>query len=72
MAIDKDLLDRLLEGREPSELFARGGLLDDLKKALSERRPRPPSWTRTWARDTARRRRPAGRTVATGPRPGRC
>ena len=37
MAIDKDLLDRLLEGNEPSELFARGGLLDDLKKALSER-----------------------------------
>ncbi len=38
MAIDKDLLDRLLEGRDPSELFARDGLLDDLKKALSERR----------------------------------
>ena len=37
MAIDKDLLDRLLEGRDPSELFARDGLLDDLKKALSER-----------------------------------
>jgi putative transposase len=37
MAIDKDLLDRLLEGRAPSELFARDGLLDDLKKALSER-----------------------------------
>lgn len=36
MAIDKDLLDRLLEGRDPSELFARDGLLDDLKKALSE------------------------------------
>lgn len=37
MAIDKDLLDQLLEGRDPSELFARNGLLDDLKKALSER-----------------------------------
>ncbi len=37
MAIDKDLLDWLLEGRDPSELFARDGLLDDLKKALSER-----------------------------------
>ena len=37
MAIDKDVLDRLLEGREPSEVFARDGLLDDLKKALCER-----------------------------------
>ena len=26
-----------MEGRDPSELFARHGLLDDLKKALSER-----------------------------------
>lgn len=30
-------MDRLLEGRDRSELFARDGLLDDLKKALSER-----------------------------------
>lgn len=37
MAIDKDVLDRLLEGRDPSEVFSRDGLLDDLKKALSER-----------------------------------
>jgi putative transposase len=37
MAIDEDVLDRLLEGRDPSEVFARDGLLDDLKKALSER-----------------------------------
>ena len=37
MAIDKDVLDRLLEDRDPSEVFARDGLLDDLKKALSER-----------------------------------
>ena len=37
MAIDRDILDRLLEGRDPSELFARDGLLDDLRKALSER-----------------------------------
>jgi putative transposase len=36
-AIDKDVLDRLLEGRDPKELFAKDGLLDDLKKALSER-----------------------------------
>ena len=43
MAIDKDVLDRLLEGRDPSEVFARDGLLDDLKKALSERMATPSS-----------------------------
>ena len=37
MAIDKELLDQLLAGRDPQELFARDGLLYDLKKALSER-----------------------------------
>ena len=37
MAIEKELLDRLLAGRDPKELFAKNGLLDDLKKALSER-----------------------------------
>ncbi|GBR25593.1 IS256 family transposase [Komagataeibacter nataicola] len=40
MAIDKDVLDQLLAGRDPRELFASGGLLDELKKALSERRNR--------------------------------
>ncbi len=37
MAIEKELLDQLLAGRDPNEIFARDGLLDDLKKALSER-----------------------------------
>lgn len=37
MAIDKDVLDRLLADRDPQELFAKDGLLDELKKALSER-----------------------------------
>lgn len=37
MAIDKDVLDQLLAGRDPGELFAKDGLLDELKKALSER-----------------------------------
>jgi putative transposase len=37
MAIDKEVLDQLLEGRDPKELFAKDGLLDELKKALSER-----------------------------------
>ena len=36
-AIDKTSLDHLLAGREPQELFARGGLIDDLKEAFSER-----------------------------------
>jgi putative transposase len=35
--MDKALLDQLLAGREPQDLFAKGGLIDDLKKALSER-----------------------------------
>lgn len=37
MAIDNELLDQLLSGRDPQELFAKDGLLDELKKALSER-----------------------------------
>ncbi len=37
MAIERELLDQLLAGRDPNEVFARDGLLDDLKKALSER-----------------------------------
>lgn len=37
MAIEKELLDGLLAGRDPNEVFAKDGLVDDLKKALSER-----------------------------------
>jgi putative transposase len=37
MAIEKELLDQLLAGRDPDQVFATDGLLDDLKKALSER-----------------------------------
>src|SRR3546814_21081330 len=37
MAIDKEVLDQLLAGRAPQELFAKDGLIDELKKALSER-----------------------------------
>lgn len=37
MAIDKDVLDQLLVGRDSQELFAKDGLIDELKKALSER-----------------------------------
>jgi hypothetical protein len=35
MAIDKELLDQLLAGRDPKELFSRDGLLDELKKAMT-------------------------------------
>lgn len=37
MAIEKELLDQLLAGRDVNEVFSREGLLDELKKALSER-----------------------------------
>lgn len=35
--IPKELLDQLLSGRDPSQVFESDGLLDDLKKALAER-----------------------------------
>jgi putative transposase len=37
MAIGKDMLDQLLAGHKPQDLFAKDGLLDELKMALSER-----------------------------------
>src|SRR6476659_4238127 len=37
MAIDKELLDQLLDGRDPKDVFNKDGLVDELKKALSER-----------------------------------
>lgn len=37
MAIKKDILDQLLSGRDPKDVFAKDGLLDDLKKSLAER-----------------------------------
>ena len=37
MPIDKDVLDHLLAGRDPKAVFDKGGLIDELKKALSER-----------------------------------
>ena len=30
-------LDQLLEGRDPQAVFSKGGLFDELKKALAER-----------------------------------
>ena len=37
MAIEKEVLDQLLAGHDPQDMFGRGGLVDELKKALSER-----------------------------------
>ena len=37
MAIEKDVLDELLAGRDPKDVFGKDGLIDELKKALSER-----------------------------------
>ena len=37
MAIEKDLLDQLLAGRDPKDVFNKDGPVDELKKALSER-----------------------------------
>ena len=37
MAIEKALLDQLMAGRDPQDLFSKDGLVDELKKALSER-----------------------------------
>lgn len=37
MAIEKDVLDKLLAGHDPKDVFAKDGLVDELKKALSER-----------------------------------
>ncbi|WP_323777665.1 hypothetical protein [Leisingera sp.] len=37
MCIDKDLLDRLMEGRSACDLFGKEGILAELTKALAER-----------------------------------
>ena len=37
MNIDKDILDRLMEGRAPGDLFGKTGILAELTKALAER-----------------------------------
>lgn len=37
MAIEKDVLDQLLAGRDAKDVFGKDGLVDELKKALSER-----------------------------------
>ena len=37
MSINKDLLDQLMEGRKPGDLFGKDGILQELTKALAER-----------------------------------
>jgi putative transposase len=36
-AIADEVLDKLLEGRDPATVFETGGLVDELKKRLAER-----------------------------------
>lgn len=36
MSIDKDISDRLMEGRSPGDLFGRAGILAEPTKALAE------------------------------------
>ncbi len=36
MAIRRDTLDQLLDGRDPKEVSNKDGLFDELKKALAE------------------------------------
>ncbi len=38
--IDKDLPDRLMEGRSPGNVFGKTGILSELTKALAERKRR--------------------------------
>jgi putative transposase len=35
MAIKKDALDQLLEGRDPQPVFSKDGLVDERKKTLA-------------------------------------
>jgi Transposase and inactivated derivatives len=37
MSIDKDILDQLMDGRSPGDLFGKDGVLAELTKALAER-----------------------------------
>jgi hypothetical protein len=37
MSINKDLLDQLMESRNPGDLFGKGGIIQELTKALAER-----------------------------------
>ena len=37
MSIDKDLLEQLMEGRKPGDLFGKDGIVQELTKALAER-----------------------------------
>jgi hypothetical protein len=49
MAIEKDLLDQLLAGRDPKDVFNKDGLVDELKKARSRAKDRFGPFRRSWA-----------------------
>ncbi len=63
MAIRNELIEELLAGKDPQEVFAQDGLLDELKKALAER-ILVPRWTSTWRRSGARRAAASRATTA--------
>ena len=75
MAIEKGVVDQLLAGRDPQEPFGKDGLLDELKKALSERMlsaERDDHLESESAEDATNRRNGSSRkTMLTGTRPGR-
>ena len=58
MAIEKDLLDQLLAGRDPKDVFNKDGLVDELKKALLRLTN---IWTATAAKPKATTATPADR-----------
>jgi hypothetical protein len=48
--IADELLDRLLAGRDPQTALAKDGLIDELKRALTERAPNAERTTTSTAR----------------------
>ena len=64
--IKDEVLDQLLEGRDPATVFATGGLVDELKKRLAERMLNAEMDHHLVRR---RRRKPAITAMAMGQRP---
>ena len=65
MAIEEDLLDYLLAGRDPKEVFNKDWLVEEPKKALASSRRSAPSATRRSGAATTR----SGRSPSMPPRP---
>ena len=63
MAIRNELIEELLAGQDPKEVFSQDGLLDELKKVLAERILMP-RWISTW-HPSGKRKGPSRATIAT-------